>query len=149
MRVVVTGWRSSSEGWLRAEQLPAHDLPHLSEEQKTVAGEFGISEEGYARSAYAAELSRPELSAKAEKFGGLLQAMMRQRFPDASVTMVELRTFDGKFQIVAIVGGRDVRLRVDEDMVDGLLISGSKEVEARIARIVELNLPPVGAVRAS
>jgi hypothetical protein len=149
MQVIVTGWRSSSEGWLRAQQLPAQDLPHLSEEQKAIAREFGASEEDYARSVYAAALCRRELLAKTERLGELLETTMRAKFLDASVQMIELRTFDGNFQIVAIVRGQDARLRISEELVDELLVSGSKELEARLARIVELSLPSVGAVRAS
>ena len=129
--------------------MPAQELPRLSEEQRAVAREFGISEEGYARNAYASELSRRELVVKAERFGELLQAIMREKVPDACVHLVELRTFDGKFQIVAIVGGRDVRLKVNEDLVDDLLSSGSKDIQARLIRIVELNLPLADVARAS
>jgi hypothetical protein len=149
MRVIVTGWRSSNEDWLQAQQQPVQELPRLSGDQKATAAKLGISEEDYARSVYASELSRRELSAKGERFGELLQTVMRERRPDASVHTIELRTFDGTFQIVAIAGNRDVRFRIGEELVDNLLGSGSKELEANLARIVDLNLPSTGTMRAS
>jgi hypothetical protein len=134
---------------LQAQQWPAQDLPHLSGDQKAVASRLGIPEEDYARSALAGNLSRCELSAKTERFGEIFQKAMRERRPDALIHTIELQTFEGKLRIVAFAGDREVRLQIDEDLADNVLSTGSKELEARLARIVELNLPSAGAARAS
>ncbi|HTF62550.1 MAG TPA: hypothetical protein VK638_07545 [Edaphobacter sp.] len=149
MEVVVTGWRSSNQDWSRAQQWPLQDLPPLTAEQKTVAHKLGISEEDYARSAYAGELSRQELIEKAERFGRLIESQIREIRANSSVEEVVLKTFDGKFQVLALVDGHKVRLEMDEDMVDDLLRSGSGELETRLKRIIDFNLPVSGSARAS
>jgi hypothetical protein len=149
MRVMVDGSRSTSDDWLRSQHLHASELPALSDEQKSVAEKLGISAEDYARSAKAGELSRQDLVAKTEAFGKLLETKMRERVADASVDSIVLHTFDGKYRVIATAGGREVRFQIDEEMVDDLLQSGSKEIEARLQRIVELSLPESEAARAS
>jgi hypothetical protein len=149
MEIYIDGGRSSLEDWTRAQQWPIEQLPPLTPEQKTVAGKLGISEVDYARSAYAGELSRGELVSKTERFGRLVEGIMREMFPDASVEKVSLKTFAGRIQVQATAGGHPVHFDVDEDLVDGLLRSGSAQLEAGLRRIVELSLPAPGTVKAS
>ena len=149
MQVLVEGSRSTSDDWLWAQQLPASELPSLSDEQKSVAKKLGVSPEDYARSAKAGELTRQELQVKAATFGSLLEQKIRGRVPNASVESVTLLTFEGKFRAVAVAEGKEIRLQIDEDLVDRLLESGSAELEARLDRIIDLNLPGSAAARAS
>jgi hypothetical protein len=149
MQISIEGSRSSSDDWFRAQQLPASDLPQLSDEEKCAAEKLGISAEDYARSAKAGELSRRELAAKTETFGRLLETKMRQSFPGSSVESIVRKTFDGRFLVTAVVNGREVRLRIDEEMIDDLLQSGSPEAERRLDKILELSLPNAEAARAS
>jgi hypothetical protein len=149
MQVFVEGSRSTSDDWLSAQQLPASELPSLSAEQKSVAEKLGVSPEDYARSAKAGEMTRHELHAKTETFGSVLERKIRDRVPNASVESVALLTFEGKFRVVAVVGGKHVRLQIDEELVDDLLQSGSPELETRLDRIIDLNLPNSAAARAS
>jgi hypothetical protein len=149
MQVFVEGSRSTSDDWLWAQQLPASELPALSDEQKSFAEKLGISPEDYARSTKAGELTRRELQAKAETFGRLLEQKIRDRAPNASVESVVLLTFEGKFRVVTVVGGKETLLQIDEELVDDLLQSGSPEMETRLDRIIDLNLPNSEAARAS
>jgi hypothetical protein len=94
-------------------------------------------------------LTRRELQAKAETFGRLLEQKIRDRAPNASVESVVLLTFEGKFRVVTVVGGKETLLQIDEELVDDLLQSGSPEMETRLDRIIDLNLPNSEAARAS
>lgn len=149
MQVAVEGSRSSRDDWFRAQQLPASELPFLTDEQKTVAEKLGISAEDYARSAKAGEFSSEELLAKTEAVGRLLEKKMRERNPDSSIDSIVLLTFEGKFRVVAVAGGREIRLQIDEDLLDDLLQSGSQELETRLDRIIDMNLPNSKTARAS
>jgi hypothetical protein len=149
MQVLVEGSRSNSDDWLWAQQLPAAELPPLTDEQRSIAEKLGISAEDYARSAKAGELTRRELQTKTENFGRLLEQKIRDRVPGSSVESIVLLTFEGKFRVVAVSGGKEIRLHVDEDLVDDLLQSGSPEMEARLDRVIDLNLPRSEAARAS
>ena len=141
MQVIVEGWRSSSSDWLKAQQLSPEELPPLSPEQKDVAEKLGISEEDYARSTKAGELSRQELQAKAEAFGTFLESRLRKRVADASIQSVLLQTFDGRVRIAGTAAGREFRLQIDEELVDNLMQSGSSELEERLQRIIDLGVP--------
>ena len=48
--VFVIGQTTSLEDWKRSLHAPSSELPELTEEQKTFARKFGISDEDYARS---------------------------------------------------------------------------------------------------
>ncbi len=142
MEVVVEGSRSSSQNWLLAQNMALEELPRLSPEQKTLAGRQGIPEEAFARSAKAKELSLPELVAKSETVGRLLETLAREKFSSVHVTEVALITFYGRFEVRLEVDGTPLRLSVDEDLVDSLLQTGSEESERRFRRVVDLHLPP-------
>jgi hypothetical protein len=149
MQITVEGSRSSSDDWFRAQQLPASELPALSDEQRTVAEKLGISAEAYARSAKAGELSREELLTKTEAFGQLLEKKLRERSASVFIDSIVLLTFEGKFRVTAVAGGKEIRFQIDEELVDDLLQSGDPELEGRLDRVIDLNLPNSEAARAS
>ena len=142
MEIVVEGSRSSSQSWLRAQNMPPEELPRLSIEQRTLAGRQGIPEEAFARSAKAKELSLPELVAKSETVGRLIENLAREKFFSVCVTEVALITFHGRFEVRLEVNGTQVQLSVDEDLVDSLLQTGSEESEKRMRKVVDIHLPP-------
>ena len=142
MEVIVEGSRSSSQNWLRAQTMPPEELPLLSPEQKELAGRQGISEETFARSAKARELSLPELVSKSETVGRLIETLVREKFSSVCVKEIVLITFHGIFEVGLEIDGAPVYLKVNEDLVDSLLQSGSEESEKRIRRVVDLHMPP-------
>ncbi len=141
MKVVIEGSRSSREDWLRAQKLSSDELPILSPAQKQVAAELRISEETYARSAKAGELSSGELAAKARTLGEWVERESREWSPGAQVLEVRLVTFEGLFQILLHVADRTLALRIEEDLVDRLLETGSGQAEARLRRILDMHMP--------
>jgi hypothetical protein len=149
MEVFVRGSRSSSQDWLRAQQIPANELPPLSEEQKTEARLTHRSEEDYARSAYAGQLSQQRLLQATLRFGRWLNARVEERNSDSHVEAIELDTWGGKLQVKVLTGGEVVNFEMDEDLVEQFLITGSAELEKSIFRLLEINLPQQRVARAS
>lgn len=141
MEIIIEGSRSSSQSWLYAQTMPQGELPSLTAEQRRIAAQQNIPEEVFARSVKARELSLPELASKAEAVGRLLERMMREQRPDSLVQEVRFLTLSGRLDIQAADGGRRFDLKIDEELVDGLLQTGSEDCERRLRRIVEMSLP--------
>jgi hypothetical protein len=73
MEIAVDGWRSGVSEWRTARSVPVDQLPRLTDEQREVARKLGISEEDYARSAFAGEQTREALLKKTERLARLLE----------------------------------------------------------------------------
>jgi hypothetical protein len=144
MQIVIEGSRSTDRHWLQAQQVPAEMLPHLTEEQRRIARNFGVADETYARSVYAGELSQPAWAEKTRRLGQILESFMRSRILGAEVFQVTLQTAQGLFEVRAKVSGEEFAFQVQEDLVDELMEGGSEEALNRLQRIVEFALLPVG-----
>ena len=149
MEVRVDGSRSSSENWLRASLISSRELPKLGADEEEVARKLGISVESYARSRYAGDLTTLELEQRAEKLGRVIQAWLVARQIQGSVDFVWLKTFEGKYRIDVEVKGKHTLIFIDESLVDEMFESGSVQAERGFQHILELNLLPAEAVRAS
>ncbi len=149
MEVLVHGTRSSTQDWIRAQQVPLSELPLLDEEQKAEARLMHRSEEGYARSIYAAQLTQRATLQRMMKFGHWLGARIEERKPDSSVESVELDTWSGKLQIQGTTGGEPFLFNLDEDMVERFLTTGAADLESSIFRVLEIFLPELKVARAS
>jgi hypothetical protein len=141
MEVIVTGWRSTTDAWAKAHLAPFSDLPPLSNEQADVAGKLGLSAEEYIRSAYAGELSKPELVSKAEGIGKLVERIAKTYAPSARIDKVLLETYLGLVRLSGTAGNSEFRIDVEEDLIDDLMRGGSKELLERLERIVRMALP--------
>jgi hypothetical protein len=150
MHIVIEGYRSTDQDWLKAQQTPSDALPRLTEEQKQIASTFGASSETYARSLYAGELSQRVWEDKAKRLGQILESLMTSRIPDAEVLRVTLQTSRGVFEVVARAAGSEFKFRVQEDVADELMEGGDADALDRLRRIVEFALLPLaGKARAS
>ncbi len=69
MDIFVRGARSSARDWSTAQNVSPNDLPQLDEKQKAEARRGNISEEVYARTIFAEELTQQKLLQKMLKFG--------------------------------------------------------------------------------
>jgi hypothetical protein len=149
MEIRVDGYRSTNENWLIAHRVPVGELPPITPEETQVAEKLGIPAEEYLRSRYAGDLSRGELEKRAEVVGNLVERWLSQRGLSGTVLSVWLKTFEGKFR-VEIAGPEGVQLLfLKEDLIDGLLDSGSREAQESLDRLMTANFGLAEATRAS
>jgi hypothetical protein len=137
MEIAVDGWRSGVADWDAVRNLPAEQLPQLSEEQRAVARKLGIPEQDYARSVVAGERSREALLVKTERLARLLEQRIEALGVDGRINRVTLRTIQGRFDVEVQVNGRTLPLRIDEAIVDDYFDSGSADSEQRLAQILD------------
>ena len=71
------------------------------------------------------------------------------RHVQGSVSFVWLKTFEGKYRVDVESGGKHSLIFVDESLVDEMFENGSAQAERGLQHILELNLLPAEAVRAS
>ena len=149
MEIRVDGNRSTSENWLTAHRLPSSELPPITPEEEKVAEKLGISPEEYLRSRYAGDLSRGDLEKRAKLVGNLLNRWLSSRGLSGTVTSVWLKTFEGKFRVeIEAPDGMKI-LFLKEDLIDGLLDSGSREAQESLERLLTANLGHAEATQAS
>jgi hypothetical protein len=134
MDISVRGSRSSAQDWARAQLVPLSELPLLNEEEKAVARKMNLSDEDYARSAFAGQLSEQELLQRTLGFGKWLGARVEERSPDSHVIAVQLDTWEEKFRIRISSGKQSVVFAVDEELVERFLTTGSPELEKSLLR---------------
>jgi hypothetical protein len=149
MEVYVRGARSSTQDWIRAQQIPANQLPPLNEEQKAAAQREKVSEEEYARSEYARQLSQMKLLQRMLKFGRWLNAKVEVRSPGSQIEAIELDTLAGKLEIKAQDDRETVDFEIDEDLVERFLTTGSDEAEKSLFRLLDVFLPQQQVAKAS
>jgi hypothetical protein len=149
MEVRVDGSRSSSENWLRASLAPSQELPKMSADEEEVARKLGISLESYARSRYAGELTAVELRQKAESLGRFVEKWLAAQHVPGSVDFVWLKTFEGKYRIDVELNGKHKLIFIGEALVEDVFEKGSDKTEKELQHIMELNILPAEAVRAS
>lgn len=137
MEIAVDGWRSGVADWDAVRNLPAEQLPQLSDEQRAVARKLGIPEQDYARSVVAGERSREALLVKTERLARLLEQRIAALGIDGRINRVTLRTIQGRFDVEVQVNGRTLPLRIDEALVDDYFDNGSADSEQRLAQILD------------
>jgi hypothetical protein len=141
MEISVEGWRSGTADWSDVQRLPKEQLPALTTEQKEVARNLGISEEDYARSAEAGQRTQRELLDKTAKFARLLEQRVKERASQAAIEKVTLKTWEHRLDVRILLDGGRFDIRIDEDLVDDLMESGSLDAGERLSRILGAALP--------
>jgi len=132
MEIVIEGWRSGSEERKEAASVPAGELIPLTDEQKSVAKKMGISEEDYARSAYAGKRNQDRLINKTRRFAGILEERLREISEGARIDRIRLVTIDHEYRIEITLNGRKLFFRLPEEMVDDFIEGGSAEIGRQI-----------------
>ncbi len=145
MEITIEGWRAGGEERKEAASVPVWQLPPLTDEQKSVAKKMGISEEDYARSAYAGRRNQERLIEKTRRFAAILEAKLGSKVQGARIDRIRLLTIEHEYRIELSVEGKKVLFRVAEDMVDDFMEKGFADVGQRI----EQNLETVLAVQAT
>jgi hypothetical protein len=149
MDIRVDGYRSSNEDWIKAHQVPADALPPITEEESLVAGKLGISAEGYQRSKYAGDLSRPALEQRADVVGEIVAEWLRERRVSGEVVGVWLRTFEGKYRVEVKLHDGSKLIFIREELVDDLLEGGSEAALDNLNRLLAANFSRLSEQRAS
>jgi hypothetical protein len=121
----------------------------LDEEQKAAAQREKVSEEDYARSAYAGHLSQQTLLQRTLQFGRWLNARVEERNPECRVESVTLDTWKGRYEVSISGGEEPIDFEMDEELVERFLTTGSAELEKAIFRLLEVYLPQKRVARAS
>ena len=137
MEIVIEGWRAGGEEREAARSVPASQLPALNDDQKKVAKKMGISEEEYARSAYAGKRNQDRLTDKTRRFAGFLEERLRALSEGARIDRVRLVTIEHEYRIEFSVNGKKIFFRLPEEMVDDFIEGGSAEVGRQIMNRVE------------
>jgi len=145
MEITVQGWRSSPAEWDATRGIPSAELPALTDEQREVARKLGISEEDYARSVLAGRRTQDVLLQKAEALGAFLEGRITGKHPQVRVDRVVLDAVEHRFVVELNVSGKSRILRIDEDIIDDYLDSGSVDAEAKLARVFDRALLGVTA----
>ena len=145
MEIIIDGWRAGGEDRERAQSVPASQLPPLREAQKEVAKKMGISEEAYARSAFAGKLNQERLLEKTRRFAEILNGKLRSKIQGARIDRIRLVTIEHEYRIEFSVNDKKVLFRVPEEMVDDFIEGGS----ADIGQLIERNLETVLAGQAA
>jgi hypothetical protein len=138
MNISVRGFRTGLADWEAVRGVPAEQLPPLSPEQREVARKLHISEEDYARSALAGQLTMDELIAKTERFAKYLLDRVKEMAPQVSIESVLLDTLEHKFVVSLKSEGRITPVHIAEEVVDDYFDSGSAEMGRRLNRILNL-----------
>lgn len=139
MEIVIEGWRAGGEERKEANRVPVSQLPSLSDEQKKVAKKMGISEEDYARSAFAGKRNQERLLGKTRRFAEILDGILRSRLEGGRIDRIRLVTIEHEYRVEISANGRRLIFRVPESMVDDFIEGGSSDV----GRLIERNLETV------
>ena len=137
MEIIIEGWRAGGQERKEAATVPANQLPELTVEQKSVAKKLGISEEDYARSAYAGKRNQDRLIEKTRRFAGILEERLRSLSEGARIERVRLVTIEHEYSIELSVNDRRIFFRVPEEMVDDFIEGGSADVGRQIMNRLE------------
>jgi hypothetical protein len=97
-----------------------------------------ISEEDYARSALAGQLTMGKLIAKTERFAMYLLKRVKEMAPQTSIESVLLDTLEHKFVVSLESEGQITPVHIAEEVVDDYFDSGSPEMERRLDRVLSL-----------
>ena len=137
MEIVIEGWRAGGEERKEAAGVPADQLPPLTGDQKSVAKKLGISEEDYARSAYAGKRNQDRLIDKARRFAEILEERLQSISEGARIDRIRLVTIEHEYRIEITLNNRKLFFRVPEEMVDDFIEGGSAEIGRQIMNRLE------------
>jgi hypothetical protein len=137
MEIIIEGWRAGGQERKEAASVPASELPLLTSDQKLVARKMGISEEDYARSAYAGKRNQERLIEKTRRFAEILEEGLRTLSEGARIDRVRLVTIEHEYRIELSINGKSIPFRVPEEMVDDFIEGGSANVGKQIMNRLE------------
>jgi hypothetical protein len=125
------------------------EIPPLNDNQKAEAQRGNISEEEFARIAYAEHLWQQKILQKILRFGRWLNGKVAERNPGVQIVRVQLDTLSGRIVIALSEGDETFDFEMDEDLVEKFLTTGSSESENSIFRLLDVYVPREQIAKAS
>jgi hypothetical protein len=128
IRISISGSTSSADDWARAMAAPDSDLPKLNDEQRLVAGKFGIAESEYARGILVHEIGERRQIERGEELGRRVAQLLEGLRPDYRLTALLRKGVDGVW-LARIEGhGRVSIISIPMEIADDVVDSGDVEV---------------------
>jgi hypothetical protein len=124
MEIIIEGWRGGTGFVKKARNLTTEQLPRLTEAQKATAKKMGITEEDYARMAYAGMRSQEQLKEKTERFARNLKPTLDGLSPAWEIERIRLIVIEHEYRIDFSGQGQKAMLRIPEELVDDYLEGG-------------------------
>ena len=149
MEVLIRGSRSSRRDWATAQRAPLDQLPQLDERQRAEARRGNVSEEAFARTIFAEQLTQQSLLQRLLRFGRWLNARVQERDPVIQIENLDLDTLAGRIQISLSAAGEKFDFEMDEDLVERFLTTGSSDSESSIFRLLDVYVPRQQIAKAS
>ncbi len=135
--------------WKWALQVRKSGLPRLTQEQKSTAKDFGISEEEYARSVIARQYSEARYRRYAEHFGDLLEKAAESHGIESAKVIYD--GWDDKFHCRLKINKTEVPLDFDANIITEPLDRGDKsallQAQRALKRAVEWTIPELSKKR--
>src|SRR5258708_38391170 len=121
MEIVIEGWRAGGEERKEAAGVPADQLPSLTGDQKSVAKKLGISEEDYARSAYAGKRNQDRLIDKTRRFAEILEERLQSFSEGERIDRIRLVTIELEYRFECTLNNWKLFFLVPVELVDDAL----------------------------
>lgn len=138
IEIIVTGQSTSVDEWARANRADENELPMLSNDQKSFARKFGLSEVDFARSVLAGRYGSEKRAAEASRFAGLLREAV-VGLPGGSeieIDQVVFSTFDRRFFCHLREGSREFSFEIGSSFVADHLDSGDHKLRESLKQVL-------------
>jgi len=149
VEITIVGSRSSTASWIVAHQLPLDQIPTIPPDERTQAESTGNGEEDFARSSYAIALTDIELSEKVRKIAKPMLRWLADNQISAELRRATLYTLEGRLRFEFDTPSGPSVVEMEEELVDDILLRGSREASDALARLVAFNLGDVKLAVAS
>jgi len=138
MKISIEGERTAAEDWEWAQSLAEDELPPLNDLQRKAAEHLHIPEIDYRRARAAAQKSLTGLLRDTEHVGVYLQQQLRRVANTAVITAIKLDLQAAVFAVQVRVDAREIPVRVNEDLVNRILQTGSRDAENELRHVLEI-----------
>jgi hypothetical protein len=123
-QVFVSGSPSSADDWARAMQAPDDSLPQLTDEQRSVATKFGMTESEYARGVLVGEIGDRRQISRGERLGMLIGQLLNGLGPEYTLRAILLKGMEDAWRARIQARERVINVPIPLDLADDALDSG-------------------------
>jgi len=139
--VVVTGpIKSSAEGYRRAQEVPASELPQLAPSEKDFAQRFGGSEETWRRSRLANRYGLEWMRQRGIEFGRIAQKLLESIGPGYQARALRVEGFKERWVLRVDTPDGTANVAVPANVAEDILDSYTIQDLDRLKSILSANL---------
>ncbi len=149
MEITIVGSRSSTASWTLAHQLPFDQIPPIPPDERLDAESNGDNAEESVRNWYSIALTNAELSDKVRKIAKPMIRWVSDNGIGAEIRRATLYTLEGRLRFEFDTPSGPSVVEMEEELVDDILMRGSREASDALARLVAFNLGDVKLAVAS